>query len=355
MTAQKRIILLSPSLSKGGAETQLLKIATDLQSKGFQLLIISLKPNNEFDLTFKQMGLKIVTLNSWTSQPYRNWKRLKRLFADYKPDLVIAFMFAAILFARMLKREYQFKLISSIRISVIPAKWHLLMRISKGMDDEVVFNSEAAKASFEKLNLVKKGSKVIHNLISIPRPSLIVPQKHAVFNWVCVAHFRWNKDYVTLFEAIALLKPGSFRVDIIGSLNEASWPYQMILDLGIKKYVRILDFQHEPALYLHSADAFVLSSHSEGMPNAIMEAMAHGKPIVATAIDGITELLAEAGCGMLTKKTNPKDLADKMRKMMALSAAERAVLGEKGKLHLAQYFNKERIMAQWIQLINTLD
>lgn len=354
MTAQKRIILLSPSLSKGGTETQLIKIATDLQSKGFQLMIISLNPINEFDLTFKQMGLKIVTLNSWTRQPIQNWKRLKRLFIDYRPDLVIALMFSAILFARMLKRELRFKLISSIRISVMPAKWHLLMRLSKGMDDAVVFNSQAAKANFEQLNLVKKGSKVIHNLISIPRPSLIVPQKHALFNWVCVAHFKWNKDYVTLFEAIALLKPGSFRVDIIGSLNEATWPYQTILDLGIKKYVRILEFQDEPTLYLHSADAFVLSSHFEGMPNAIIEAMACGKPIVATAIDGITELLAEAKCGFLTKKTNSKDLADKMRKMMELSPAERALLGEKGKLHLAQHFDKEKIMAQWLQLINNV-
>ena len=351
MTNQKRIILLSPSLSKGGAETQLLKIASDLQSKGFQLLIISLKPINEFDLSFKQMGLKIVTLNSWMNQPYQNWKRLKRLIIDFKPDLVIAFMFAAILFARMLKREGKFKLISSIRISVIPSKWHILMKLSKGMDDEVVFNSQAAKSNFERMNMVKKEGKVIHNLVAIPPPSLIIPQKHAVFNWVCVAHFRWNKDYVTLFEAIALLKPGSFRLDIIGALNEASWPYQMILDLGIKKYVRILDFQQQPSLYLHSADAFVLSSHFEGMPNAIMEAMAHGKPIVATAIDGITELVAEAGCGLLSKKRNPKDLADKMRKIMALSPAERQLLGEKGKLYIGQHFNREKIMGQWMELI----
>ncbi|WP_316843050.1 glycosyltransferase [Pedobacter gandavensis] len=348
----KRIILLSPSLSKGGVETQLLSIASDLHSRGFDLLIISLKPKNEFDLSFKRLGLKVATLNNWRNEPYKNWKRLNRLFSIHKPDLVIAFMFAAILFSRMLKRRHGFKLISAIRTSVIPNKWHLLMKLSKMMDDEVVFNSAAGKASFERLNLVRKESKVIHNLITMPSVSMIVPQKHAVFTWVCVAHFSWNKDYLTLFEAIALLKPGSFRVDIIGGLNEASWPYQMVLDLGIKKYVRLLDFQQEPSLYLHSADAFVLSSHSEGMPNAIIEAMSHGKPIVATAIDGITELVGNAGCGMLTKKRNAKDLAEKMKAMMALSATERHQLGHKGKLYVEQHFNKEKIMTQWVEMIN---
>ncbi|WP_316753560.1 glycosyltransferase [Pedobacter gandavensis] len=355
MTIQrKRIILLSPSLSKGGAETQLIKIASELQSRGFELLIISLKPINEFDISFRQMGLKVVTLNNWMNQPYLNWKKLKRTFSYYKPDLVIAFMFAAILFARMLKREGGFKLISSIRISVIPAKWHLLMKLSKGMDDEVVFNSDAAKANFERLNLVKKESKVIHNLVAIPRISIITAQKHAVFTWVCVAHFRWNKDYVTLFEAIARHKPASFRVDIIGALNEATWPYQMILDLGIKKHVRLLDFQQDPSLYVRAADAFVLSSHSEGMPNALMEAMSHGKPVVATAIDGITELVAEAKCGLLTRKKNAKDLAEKMKEMMAFSPAERQVLGNKGKLYIEQNFNKEKVISEWVQLINQL-
>lgn len=350
MTNKRRVIFLSPSLSKGGAETQMLKIAQFLQSRDFEVMIISLKPIDEFD-DFSKAGLRIEYLSNWFGNATNNWLRLNKLVKAFRPDHVIAFMFIAILFARMLKLRLDFKLISSIRTSVINKKWLIPYRLSTSIDDVLVFNSEASKANFERLNLSKNGALVIHNAISIPDLSTISCKPRALFTWVSVAHFSWNKDYVTLFEAIALLKPGAFRLEIVGELNEETWPYRMILDLGIQNYVRILGFKQNTSEYLKAADAFVLSSHYEGMPNAIMEAMAHGKPVVATAIDCNKELVQTAGCGFLSQKQDPKSLAEQMKKMMDLSPTGRYVLGQNGKKHIESHFSEQQILNQWMSLI----
>lgn len=348
---KKRVLFISPSLSKGGAETQLLKVAQFLKANDFEVMIISLKPINEFDLDFTEMGIRVEFLKSWFDRPAYNWTQLKKMIADFAPQHVIAFMFIAILFARMLKIRLDFKLISSIRTSVIHRKWYVPYKLSMGMDDVLVFNSKASKANFERLKLARKGGLVIHNAISIPDLSAVTCRPRAVFTWVCVAHFRWNKDYVTLFEAIALLKPGSFRLEIIGELNEETWPHRMILELGIQNYVRILGFKQNAAEYLKAADAFVLSSHYEGMPNAILEAMAYGKPVVATAIDCNKEFIEAAGCGMLSEPLNARSLADQMKKMMYMSPTGRYTLGQNGKKYIESHFSEQQILNQWMELI----
>ena len=348
---KKRVLFISPSLSKGGAETQMLKIAKFLTANDFEVMIISLKPINEFETDFSKIGIRVEYLKSWFGRPAHNWMQLKKLIRDFGPEHVVAFMFIAILFARMLKLSLDFKLISSIRTSVINRKWYLPYKLSIGMDDALVFNSQASKDNFERLKLAKKGGLVIHNAISVPDLSTISCRPRAVFTWVCVAHFRWNKDYVTLFEAIALLKPGAFRLEIIGELNEETWPHRMILDLGIQNYVRILGFKQNTAEYLKAADAFVLSSHYEGMPNAILEAMAHGKPVVVTAIDCNKEFIEAAKCGMLSEPLNARSLADQMKKMMDMSPTGRYVLGQNGKKYIESHFSEQQILHQWMELI----
>jgi glycosyltransferase involved in cell wall biosynthesis len=351
----KRVILMTPSMSKGGAETQLLKIALFLKSNHHKTLIISLKPIDEFNGDIRKAGLEIIFLKNWFRYPISNIYMLFRTIRRFRPDVVIAFMFIAIIFARLLKLTSKFKLISTVRISVIPRKWHLAFKLTKRLDNAIVYNSFASMLNFEKQKLVSKGGVVIHNGITIPEFTNSgddVKNKH--FKWVCIGHFRWNKDYLTLFKAIALLKHMNFTVDVIGDLSGELWPYKAIEELEIQKHVNILGFKQEAHSYLAQSDAFVLSSFSEGMPNAIMEAMAYAKPTVVTDIDGNRELVGKAQCGLLCQKQNEQDMAANMLKIMDMSVAERLVLGTNGQLHIKARFSEEKVMGEWMHLIDRL-
>lgn len=343
---------MTPSMSKGGAETQLLKLAIHLSSHGHEVLIISLKPINGFGDHLKNNRLNILLLKSWLSSPFSNCIDLWKAVKTFRPDVIIAFMFIAIIFARLLKLSYPFKLISTIRISVINKKWHLPFRITAGLDDAVVYNSKASKLNFERQHLVRKKGIVINNAISIPALNIHPYRSSTIFTWVCVAHFRWNKDYMTLFKAIALIKDLDFKLEVIGALNNEVWPYQMIKNLDIENHVRLLGFKQDASAYLQTADAFVLSSHSEGMPNAVLEAMAHARPIVVTAIEVNIELLEAAQCGFLSDKENEHHLAGKLRHMMEMTIADRQALGRNGQQYIEANFNERTVMEQWMQLIN---
>lgn len=345
----KRVLLLTPSMSKGGAEKQLLKIAIYLRSRGYEVKILSLTPINEFGTVLSDSALPFVFLKSWTDSPYRNFRQLFRELSDFKPEVVISFMFIAIIFARLLKHYFGFKLISSIRISVLPSKWVLLFHLTGG-DDAIVYNSSGVRLLFERKFPQLRGGRVIHNEVSLPEP---VQQRGSPkpFTWVCVGHFRWNKDYPTLFKALARLSDKDFRVIIVGELKGARWPGDLLRQLQLESKVKLMGFVADPGKIIEEADAFVLSSFSEGMPNATLEAMALAKPVVVTDIVGNHELIGASRGGLLSRPRSEVHLASCMRSVMEMTLEDRVAMGERGREYIGSYFNQTAIMQQWEDLL----
>lgn len=351
-----RILFVVSGFRKGGAETQLLKVARFLRAAQYQVRIVSLKPINDFNVDFKDVGLDVVFLKNWKSNPFSNLSLLYKTVSGFKPQVVVAFMFVSIIFARFLKMKFRFKLISSIRTPVISNKWYGLFKITSDWDDVVVYNSYKSKANFEKHKLVKKTGLVINNAISLPETGTeqLTWAADQPFVWICMAHFVPEKDYLTLFKAIALMKDRHFRVDILGNLFNQTWPFQMAKELQIEKYVNILGLKTETEPFLSKADGFVLSSFLEGMPNAVLEAMAHNKPIIASRVDGIEELLQDINCGFLFTRGDSKELSEKMIKVMEMSWLERNALGQIGRRHIEANFSENKVLQHWMSVIDQL-
>jgi len=350
----KKVLFITSSMSKGGAETQLIKVALFLKSLNYQVLTVSLKPINEFDIDFDKEGIPVIFLKNWRKYSLNNLQLFNKTIKEFRPDIVIAFMFIAIIFARLFKILLKFKLISSVRIAVLPAKWYLPFILTSGLDDILVYNSKASKINFEKYLFADKNGIVINNAISLPElmTQPIADSMAEKFVWVCLAHFRWNKDYNTLFKAISLIKHLNFRVDIIGEYTDQNNPISIIKELNIESHVNVLGFKHNATQYLDKSDAFVLSSFSEGMPNALLEAMAFSKPVVVSNIDCNIEILNASRCGFLFKKSDEYDLAIKMMEMMKMTFHERNILGLNGRNYVQKCFEEEKVMENWLTIIN---
>ena len=84
---------------------------------------------------------------------------------------------------------------------------------------------------------------------------------------------------------------------------------QLAKELGVTDHIRFLGFQPHAARYLSSLDCFVLPSLSEGLPFALMEALAVGLPVVVTAVGGMAELLHDEDDGLLVPAANSAALA----------------------------------------------
>lgn len=123
------------------------------------------------------------------------------------------------------------------------------------------------------------------------------------------AEFTKNKGQRYLIEATALLKfrtkNSKFKILMIGDGEDREVLQRRIQALGLADTVFLLGFVPGAARYLTGLDIFVLPSVKEGLPYAILEAMAAGLPIVATRIGGIPDLIADDASGILVPAKNP--------------------------------------------------
>jgi glycosyltransferase involved in cell wall biosynthesis len=95
---------------------------------------------------------------------------------------------------------------------------------------------------------------------------------------------------------------------------------------------------------LAALDIFVMTSDTEGLPNAVMEAMASGLPVVATRVGGTPELVAEGETGHLVPPGRREPLLEALRALVADRALRRR-MGEAGRIRIAAEFTLQRMVA----------
>jgi len=101
---------------------------------------------------------------------------------------------------------------------------------------------------------------------------------------------------------------------------------------------------------LTAADAFVLPSRWEGLPNVVMEALSCEVPVVSTDVGGIKELISDGETGLLVPTNDPVSLQEAMSEMMHKDSAERKEMGKIGRQNMVVNFSIETIADEWIDL-----
>ena len=115
---------------------------------------------------------------------------------------------------------------------------------------------------------------------------------------------------------------------------------KQINDAGIASSVALPGFTDQLDQYMHHFDLFVQSSHTEGMPTVLLEAMAARTAVVATQVGGTGELMVEGSTGLMVPPNNPKALAEAMRKVLSDDKL-RQTMGENGRQRVEQNFTFE--------------
>jgi sugar transferase (PEP-CTERM/EpsH1 system associated) len=163
------------------------------------------------------------------------------------------------------------------------------------------------------------------------------------------------KNYALLLEAARTLSGAAcgwqFLVAGEGPLRaelEASIEHK---DSGA--VVRLLGHRTDIPLLLAAADAFVLTSWSEGMSNTILEAMAAGRPVVATQVGGNPQLVVDGFTGFLVPPHNAGGLRDALM-ALATDAALARRMGAAGRARVEEKFSRDRMTAQYTEMYESL-
>ncbi len=156
------------------------------------------------------------------------------------------------------------------------------------------------------------------------------------------------KDHAFLVRACRLLKNRDvpFTCVIAGDGPQRAPIEALIRDLDLRAEVRLvghLSRQHLDDYYAR-ADLVVLTSRSEGIPLVLMEAMAHGRPVLAPAITGIPELVLDGTNGFLYR---PGSLGDFVARVALVHYSQSALgpLGRAARQHVLQHFNRAKNLA----------
>lgn len=175
------------------------------------------------------------------------------------------------------------------------------------------------------------------------------------------ARLEYVKGYDLQLEAIARLKHlpvwSSLHFAWAGEGSLKAQLQQQIADLGVGEQVHLLGQRWDVADWLDAADIFILPSRLEGMPLAIMEAMAKGLPVLASAVSGIPEELGDTGKLLPNPSEDPASTVAELVQTLQVWAAQpsqRQAVGEACRQRASQMFRQARMISETTQLIENL-
>jgi glycosyltransferase involved in cell wall biosynthesis len=176
------------------------------------------------------------------------------------------------------------------------------------------------------------------------------------FIWLTAGRIASAKDYPNLLRAFARVAEAHSEARLWvageGDAVELSNVNALTRKLGLNERVRWMGLRRDMAALLDAADGFVLGSAWEGMPLAVGEAMAMEKPVAATDVGGVRELVGDAGAIVPAK--DPERLAQAMLEQMQRTATARSELGRSARERIQTQFSMDAKANEWEALYNAV-
>jgi len=364
-----RVMFLITGLAYGGAETQLVNLATSLKKRGWEVRVVSMLSPQTFTEELKEAGIPLSTLNMrrGVADP-RAVFRLVKILREWRPDIVHSHMIHANLLARVTRLFYKIPVLISTAHSIDEGgRWReIAYRLTDSLADLTTNVSQAAVERY-----IRVGAAPKDKIIFVPNgidTSRFKPDRDTgwrlrnelgidnYFVWLAVGRFEAAKDYPNMLQAFKMVVDKKQDTLLLlagqGSLLEETRKLANELDLEDK--VRFLGVRRDVPDLMNAADAYVMSSAWEGMPMVLLEAEACGLPVVATDVGGNSEVILNNKSGYIVPPGDSEALAAAMMKMMALPEAERRAMGRAGRAHIEANYSLERVVDQWEGLYREL-
>lgn len=358
----KKILCLIDGLGAGGAERQLVGLAIFLKKRGYQVDLLCYH-KDLFCLPMAQEGgITPVELQVKKSR----WAKLMAIRRFIKDkggyDCVISYKDGPNAICCLLKlMGMKFKLLVSERntttvMNVGKKRLYNLYRFT----DYVVPNSYS-QSDFLSQNYpwMKKKIVTITNYTDIHKFTAHFNQQDGVLSIMTAARLAKQKNVIRYLEAIKLLKKrgvSNVHFDWYGHVQKGEEEYgdavlAKVKEMDVEDYITFHPNVSNIVDYYHQCAVFCLPSIYEGFPNVVCEAMSCGKPILCSRVCDNGRIVDDGFNGLLFDPNNPKDIADKIEKIVCMSKEEREVFGERSRSIAIEMFSEESFVNKYISLI----
>lgn len=357
----------------GGAGNASANIARRLVQLGNDVLLLT----SRFDDFARDEicdGVRIVRVPAWRRRMDRSSapEQISFIFAasfrtlslarQFKPDVTLAFFgLPSGAVAWLLKKMYGIPYVVSLRGGDVPGFRPYDFR---------VYHKIAApflRAIWHSASTVVANSKGLHDLATAFDSTIEIPiipngvdlEKFSApeRDWsspgiLSVGRVVYQKGFDLALRALAKLKDLDWQWSIAGDGPQMPVLQAMVEEHGLQKRVRFLGWLTADQLkeHYHAATLFLFPSRHEGMPNAVLEAMASGLPVVATRIAGNEELVVNGETGALVPAEDAESLRESLRPLL-VHAQTREQMGRAARRRVEESFSWNRVAEQYQSIL----
>lgn len=361
-----KILHLIESLSLGGAEKRLINDLRFMDRDRFENTVVTLLKDNKLENEILNLGIRIYKLNLKGLFDFKNILRLIKIIRSNKIDIVHTQLFWADILGRIAGSIACVPvIITTVQSSVYePGNPYLFSLKRKWLDritgylfnDGYIAVSEFVKKSImTRLGIKGSKIKVIYNNVDISnfdgtgtdrkkllRKEIGVEGSDIVFS--IVGRLNPPKGHKFLFEAISMMETNSSSIMllVIGDGPSQKELENLSKKLNIEKKVRFLGLRNDVKDLIGISDVFVFPTLSEGMPVALLEAMAMQKACVASRIAPVEEVIEDKKNGYLFTPGNSEELA-LILKDLCFAKEKMEEIGRNAFLSVREKFSAEKM------------
>ncbi len=336
--------------------------------------VITAAPDDDYAEILRRRGIRCypIPIQNMGTNPFEDLKlcfAYWKLFKRERPDVLLSFTVKpniyAGLAAKVLAIPY-FPNVAGLGTVFIKTNWitwivKKLYRFAlsgantvffQNIDDQSLFIQQTLVAPSKVQLLPGSGVDTTRFLpLQIPRSD--------EFTFLLTSRLLWDKGVGEFIKAAQMLraKCKKVRFQLLGFLgieNRSAVSEEQVqqwVEMGIVEYLGSTD---DVRPYLAMADCVVLPSYREGTPRALLEAAAMARPIITTDTVGCRQVVDEGVNGYLCQPRDAEDLADKMVRVLQLSAQELEKMGLRGRDKMLREFDEQIVIERYMKVIRGL-
>lgn len=324
--APRRLVLVLQDLLYGGTQRHALELAKRLDRARYAPEFWMLAAGDDFAGQARQAAIPLRFLGDKPTVTPGAVLALRRALAAERPDLVMPMTAVPNIWARLFGRISGLQVVGTCRGGGAIARQHERF-LARSAHHHLV-NTLALKQALMALGRRDDQVTVIPNGVDTaffaPPPPELRPVRQVI---LCVARFVEDKDHQTLLAAFERAAPDIPEAEL-WLVGEG--PLQIRVEMALRRMagggrVRIYPGGADLRPFYQQASVLALSSVREGLPNVILEGMASGLPVAATAVGGIPEVVRQGVTGLLTPAGDAAALARSLTALLTDEDARQAM------------------------------
>ena len=363
------VVYVVDDLNLGGAQRQLVELVEALPRTRYAPHIISLSATKcHYVEPLRAKGIPVTCIAQSGKWSWSAFVRLHHTLRDLRPTIVHTWLFTADLYGRLAARLAGVRIVISTIHSVDldkPSRHVMADRILQRLTNRFIATAGAVRTVLnEREGVPAERTSIIYNGVDLREFTPAESNGHLrkEFGWPVdapvlgiVGRLAPVKDHETFLYAAALVRQAmpDTRIVVVGDGARRAPLQRLIEQLDLRDHVTFLGNRSElPSIY-ESLDLLVVSSRYEGCCRVILEAMAMGKPVVATAVGGNPELVLPGQTGLLVPPEDPRHLANAILELLDQPERARA-MGRAGRHRAEQRFSLKRMVDETDHLYQEL-